>query len=331
MADGSRLKPLLQDQHGRTKRKLRLSLTDRCNFRCRYCMPARPQWMPKKELLTRDELLTLARVFVDSGIDAIRITGGEPLLRADAVECVAAVNTLRPLGLKRISLTTNASKLAGKLAALGDAGLDDVNISLDALDPARFREMRGHAIDPVLEGIGEAIALNVPFKLNTVLIHGRNDGEILPLAQWAMERGAELRFIEYMPLDAPGNWSADQVVPEAEIVRVLRTRHRVVKLARTAEPATYYEIDDRYRIGIVSTISNPFCASCDRVRLTARGELYACLFSNTGTELGTLLRAGASNEELAQRVWLAVWNKDAGYAARRGPIERPLLMHAMGG
>ena len=330
MAEGGIIGGLV-DQHGRRKRKLRLSLTDRCNFRCRYCMPEHPRWLPKKELLSREELVTLARLFVDSGIEAIRITGGEPLLRVDAVECVAEVNALRAVGLKRISLTTNASHLAGKLAALRAAGLDDINISLDALDPARFKAMRGHVIDPVLEGIDCAVKLRAPFKLNTVLVRGQNEAEILPLVAWAMERGAELRFIEYMPLDAPGHWSAMQVFPEAEILSVLRSRHRVQALPRGSEPATQYEIDGHYRIGIISTISNPFCSSCDRLRLTARGELYACLFSERGTELGKLLRGGADAEQLHKTIRAAVWNKEAGYAAKPGPIERPLLMHAMGG
>jgi cyclic pyranopterin phosphate synthase len=330
MADGAKGPAVLLDQHGRAKRKLRLSLTDRCNFRCRYCMPERPQWMPRKEMLSRDELVKLARLFVEEGIEQIRVTGGEPLLRADAVECIAALNDLRPLGLRRISLTTNASKLAGKLAALRAAGLDDLNISLDALEPARFRDMRGAAIEPVLQGIGEALALGVPFKLNAVLIRGRNEDQILPLAQWAMERGAELRFIEYMPLDAPGNWSAGDVVPEAEVLRALRTRFDVKPLPRTTEPATYYSCDG-HRVGIVSTISNPFCSTCDRLRLTARGELYACLFSNTGTPLGTSLRADATLDELRRQIRAGVWRKEAGYAAKPAPIERPLLMHAMGG
>lgn len=321
---------VLQDRHGRVKRKLRLSLTDRCNFRCVYCMPERPQWTPKKALLSRTELVTLARMFVEDGIEQIRVTGGEPLLRPDAVDCVAALDSLRAIGLKRLSLTTNASKLRGKLAALRRAGLDDLNISLDALDPARFREMRGGELAPVLEGIDEALDLGVPFKLNTVLIRGRNDDQILPLAEWAMRRGAELRFIEYMPLDAPGHWSADQVVPETEILAALRARHAVEKLPRGSEPATYYQCDG-HRIGIVSTISNPFCSSCDRIRLTARGDLYACLFSNHGTPLGQSLRDGASPDELRQRMRAGVWSKERGYAAKPAPIERPVLMYAMGG
>ncbi len=323
--------PALQDRHGRVKCKLRVSFTDRCNFRCRYCMPDHPQWLPKKELLTREEMLRLAGLFVDSGIEAIRVTGGEPLLRADAVERVAALNGLRARGLKRISMTTNGSRLAPVLPRLVDAGLDDLNISLDALDPARFRALRGGDLSPVLEGIEAARALNVPFKLNAVLIRGENDAEILPLTTWAMQRGIALRFIEYMPLDAPGAWSKDAVVSEAEVLAVLRQRYVVERLPRTRDPATEFLLDGHYRLGLITTISNPFCASCDRLRLTSRGELYACLFSKAGAPLGARLRAGASQEELGALIRAHVWNKEAGYVALKELVQRPILMHALGG
>jgi cyclic pyranopterin phosphate synthase len=321
----------LTDRHGRVKRKLRISLTDRCNFRCRYCMPVHPQWIPKKELLSREELGALARLFVESGIESIRVTGGEPLLRPDAADCIAALNGLRAIGLKRLSLTTNASRLAPRLAALRAAGLDDLNISLDALDPQRFQALRGQAIAPVLDGIEAARAAGLPFKLNTVLIRGQNEAEILPLTQWAMERGAPLRFIEYMPLDAPGNWSKDAVIPEEEVLAQLTRRYRVERLARTGDPATEFLLDGHYRLGLITTISNPFCGSCDRLRLTARGELYACLFSKRGPNLGAALRAGATRAELLARIRAQVWNKEAGYAALHRPVERPILMHAVGG
>jgi cyclic pyranopterin phosphate synthase len=294
-------------------------------------MPERPQWMPKKELLTRDELVTLAGLFVDAGIQAIRVTGGEPLLRADVVECVAALNSLRARGLKRLSMTTNASRLAPLLKDLRAAGLDDLNISLDALDSRRFRALRGGDLAPVLEGIEAARGLGLSFKLNTVLIRGQNDSEILPLTQWAMERGIPLRFIEYMPLDAPGSWSREAVIGEDEVLAMLRTLYRVERLPRTNEPAAIFLLDGHYRLGLVTTISNPFCSSCDRLRLTARGELYACLFSKTGTPLGARLRGGATPRELSALIRAQVWNKDAGYAALNAPVERPILMHALGG
>lgn len=321
----------LADRHGRIKRKLRVSLTDRCNFRCRYCMPEHPQWMSKKSLLSRDELAGLARLFVEVGIEAIRVTGGEPLLRRDAVDCLAALNRLRAIGLKRLSLTTNASRLALLLPALRAAGLDDLNISLDALDPQRFQALRGAPLAPVLEGIEAARFSGIPLKLNTVLIRGRNDGEILPLTRWALERGIPLRFIEYMPLDAPGNWSKDAVVPEEEVLAQLARRYRVERLARTGDPATEFLLDGHYRLGLITTISNPFCGSCDRLRLTARGELYACLFSKRGPNLGAALRAGATRAELLATIRAQVWNKEAGYAALQRPVERPIVMHALGG
>ncbi len=330
MAEGSAWSGLV-DRHGRRKKKLRLSLTDRCNFRCRYCMPETPAFLPKKELLTRSETLALARLFVGSGIEAIRVTGGEPLLRPDLAEVIADLSALRAQGLKRISLTTNGSKLAGQLAALRAAGLDDLNISLDALDSARFTALRRADIAPVLTGIEAALAQRVPFKLNTVLVRGQNEQDILPLVAWSMARAAPLRFIEYMPLDAPGSWSAAQVVPEADILAALRTRYRVEALPRSSEPASLYLLDGHYRLGIISTISNPFCSSCDRLRLTARGELYTCLFAQTGTPLGASMRAGAHAAELQATIARAVWNKDAGYAARPGPVERPVLMHGLGG
>ncbi|HSW11851.1 MAG TPA: GTP 3',8-cyclase MoaA [Solimonas sp.] len=329
MADGN-LRPGLVDQHGRHKHKLRLSLTDRCNFRCRYCMPEHPEWIPKQQFLSRPELLQLVREFVKLGIRNIRLTGGEPLLRPDLIEIVADLDGLRPLGLERISMTTNGSRLAKALPELRRAGLDDLNISLDSVDPARFRDMTGAELAPVLAGIEAAQALGVPYKLNTVLVRGHNEGEILPLTAWAKARGAPLRFIEYMPLDAPGRWQQGDVVNEAEILDNLRRSYHVERLPRSEDPATLYTVDGDYRIGIISTISNPFCASCDRLRLTVRGELYTCLFAQQGTPLAPLLREGPP-AELIRRISSAVWHKEAGYAAHRAPVERPITMHTLGG
>lgn len=321
----------LRDQHGRVKRKLRLSLTDRCNFRCSYCIPQHPVWLPKASLLTRAELLRLARLAVGKGVTQIRLTGGEPLLRPDLIEIVRDLQSLRSEGLQRVSMSSNAATLAPQAQALADAGLDDLNISLDAVDPTRFKALTGHALTPVLKGIDAAIAAGLPVKLNTVLIRGRNDGEILPLVAWALARNLSLRFIEYMPLDAPGRWQQKSVVTEAEILEVLATRYAVAALPRDSDPATRYRLDAAETIGVIATVSNPFCASCDRIRLTATGELYTCLFAKTGTALGEQMRAGASDADLVASLQQAVWHKPAGYAAAPGPVERPLLMHAMGG
>ncbi len=321
----------LIDRHGRRKRKLRLSLTDRCNFRCSYCMPAKPVWLPKASLMTAAELHRLAVLAVAEGITHIRLTGGEPLLRADLLDIVRSLGALRAQGLQRISMTTNAATLAAQAQALAEVGLDDLNISLDSVTPTIFEALTAHALPPVLEGIDAAVAAGLPLKLNAVVIRGRNEGEIIPLTEWALARGLSLRFIEYMPLDAPGRWQRQDVVSEAEILAVLRTRFSVEALPRSSEPATRYRIDGVDRVGVIATVSNPFCASCDRIRLTATGELYTCLFAATSTALGLAMRSGASDIALANLLRTAVWNKDAGYAAKPGPVERPLTMHAMGG
>ena len=321
---------LLADSHGRVKRKLRLSLTDRCNFRCRYCMPERPHWLPRDQTLTREELARLARAFVEEhGITQIRLTGGEPLVRRDLPGIVADLDALRPLGLSRLSLTTNGALLAPRIGALCAAGLDDLNVSLDARTPEIFRALTGADVEPVLRGIQAAREAAMPVKINTVVIRGYNDREIVPLARWARDEGLELRFIEFMPLDGRGFWSREKVVTEAEILSTLSQHFAVEALARDASPATPYRLDGG-ALGIISTISNPFCASCDRVRVTATGELFACLFSAAGADLRTPLRAG-NDAELVQRIRGTVWHKDAGYVARQGYVQRPVTMHHLGG
>lgn len=320
----------LTDAHGRVKRKLRLSVTDRCNFRCRYCMPDKVQWQPREQLLTREELARLARAFVtEHGITQIRLTGGEPLVRRELPGIVADLATLKPAGLARLSLTSNGALLAPRVAALRDAGLDDLNVSLDARSPEAFKALTGADVEPVLRGIAAARAAGLPVKINTVVIRGYNDHEILPLARWARAEGLELRFIEFMPLDGRGFWSRERVVPEAEIVAALAREFTVERLARDASPATPYRLDGA-PLGLISTVSNPFCASCDRVRVTATGELFACLFSAAGADLRAPLRAGDPGE-LERRVRDAVWRKQAGYVARPGYVQRPVTMHRLGG
>lgn len=322
----------LTDSHGRTKRKLRISLTDRCNFRCTYCMPEHPDWLPRASLLTRDEVLRLAGLFVAHGIEQIRLTGGEPLLRRDLVECVRDLDGLRDRGLRRMSMTTNASRIAPRAVELVEAGIDDFNVSLDAVDADLFRRMTLREIAPVLDGIEALVAAGARVKLNAVVVRGDNDGEIVRLLEWAMERHLPLRFIEYMPLDAPGHWRRDAVVSEADMIAAIEQRgHVVERQLRGADPATPWRIDGHYELGIISTVSNPFCSTCDRLRLTATGELFTCLFSPVGMPLGKRMRDGADDEALSALVRKAVWLKDAGYAARPGPVARSTTMHTMGG
>lgn len=322
----------LRDAHGRRKRKLRLSLTDRCNLRCVYCMPEHPRWLPRGRLLDRNELLRLARMFVaELGITDIRLTGGEPLLRPDVVEIVSALDGLRRQGLERIAMTSNGVALPRHARALREAGLDDLNLSLDALDPQVFRRMTGGEVAPVLRGIDAARAAGFPLKLNSVAIRGHNDDQLLPLVRWAIGEGIALRFIEFMPLDARGDWSEDKVVDEAEILAALRTHYDVAAESETGDPARYYRLDGDYRLGIISTVSRPFCRRCDRVRVSATGELYSCLFSDSGVDLKTLLRSDAGDALLQDRIRGHVWHKEAGYAVRPGYAPRPITMHLIGG
>lgn len=322
----------LRDARGRTKRKLRLSLTDRCNLQCLYCMPEHPKWLPREQILRRDELVRLVRLFVtELGIREIRLTGGEPLLRRDVVEIVSELNALRSLGLERIAMTSNAVRLAPVARALRAAGLDDLNISIDSITPERFRSMTRGEIAPVLQGIAAARAAGLAVKLNSVVIRGYNEDEVLPLVRWAYAENLSLRFIEFMPLDGRGLWTQDKVITEAEILEQVQREFHVERLPRTAEPAEYFRLNEQFRLGIIPTISRPFCATCDRVRLSATGELYSCLFSEQFRDLKTPLRSGADDASLAQAVRGHVWHKEAGYAARQGYAERPITMHHLGG
>lgn len=322
----------LRDGRGRHKRKLRLSLTDRCNLQCLYCMPEHPKWLPREQILRRDEIVRLVRLFVtELGVREIRLTGGEPLLRRDVVEIVAELNALRPLGLERIAMTSNAVRLAPVAQALRAAGLDDLNISIDSITPDRFRAMTRGEVAPVLEGIAAARKAGIGVKLNSVVIRGYNQDQVLPLVRWAYAENLSLRFIEFMPLDGRGLWTKDKVVTEAQILDEVQREFRVQRLPRTAEPAEYFLLDERFRLGVIPTISRPFCATCDRVRLSATGELYSCLFSEQFRDLKTPLRAGADDAALAQAVRAHVWHKEAGYAERQGYAERPITMHHLGG
>ncbi|WP_440996500.1 GTP 3',8-cyclase MoaA [Arhodomonas sp. SL1] len=323
----------LVDRFARSKHKLRLSLTDRCNFRCHYCMPEEPEWLPKSELLTFEELERVARLFIHRlGIDSIRLTGGEPLVRRGVPDFVARLDALRGLGLRRISMTSNGVPLRRHAAALAAAGLDDINISIDSLDPERFRRMTGGGdLAAVLEGIRAARDAGLGLKLNAVVIRGDNEDDVVPLTEWAMGEGISLRFIEFMPLDARGGWQPQRVVPEREIIERLEQRHAVEPVPRTREPATYYRVDDAYHLGVISTVSNPFCSTCDRVRVTATGEIYPCLFSPVNTDLKTPLRDGADDDELEHVARGAVWRKGRGFVESAGYVQRAITMHGLGG
>ncbi|MCX8528001.1 MAG: GTP 3',8-cyclase MoaA [Candidatus Nanopelagicales bacterium] len=283
----------LIDTFGRVHRDMRVSVTDRCNLRCTYCMPADfSDWLPGDHLLSIDEMLEVIEIATEHGIESIRLTGGEPLLRPDLVEIVRRINAL-PLK-PRISLTTNALRLAALAQPLADAGLERVNVSLDTLDRARFSELtKRDRFADVLSGIEAAQRAGLtPLKVNTVLMRGINDDEAVPLLQHALENGWSLRFIEQMPLDAQGSWDRSDMVTAAEIVELLSEHFALTPVyTRGSAPAEeFYVNGGPATVGIIASVSKPFCAACDRIRLTADGQVRNCLFSHEETDLRSTLR-----------------------------------------
>jgi len=315
-------------------KKLRISLTDRCNFRCVYCMPECPVWGPRNVILSFEELHHLAGVFVGRfGVEQIRLTGGEPLLRGDAPRFVSMLQSLRAAGLRRVSLSTNGAMLARYARELAQSGLDDVNVSLDSLSGERFHQITGGGdLREVLRGIESAREAGLAVKLNAVVMRGTNDADIPALAAWAYRADIPLRFIEFMPLDSRGLWSSDKVFTEREIVARLARDFQLTPLPRTAEPASYYLLNGHFRLGVISTISNPFCARCDRIRLTADGRLFACLFSPAAVDLKSALRPTINSDLLESRMEAAIRNKSRGFVERSASIDRGNIpMHVLGG
>lgn len=321
----------LIDQFGRYKHKLRISLTDRCNFRCSYCMPDQPEWLAKNEILSFEALLRLCKLMISLGITHIRLTGGEPLMRKGVVNFIADLNQLRVLGLQRISMTTNAFYLEQYAEKLKQAGLDDLNISLDSIHPETFKQMTKKPLAPVLRGIKAAKHANLPIKLNCVLVAGQNEHEIVELSQWAYQQQIPLRFIEYMPLDQADHWQRHKVVIEDTIIEALQPYFHIKKQDRTQDPATIYLLNQNYSLGIISTISKPFCQSCDRLRVTATGELFTCLFANSGIPLNHLLQNDVDFHQLESVIKETVWYKKAGFISHQQAPIRKISMHAIGG
>ena len=306
----------LADEHGRVARNLRVSLTDRCNLRCAYCMPPEGlPWLPRESVLTDDEVVRLVRVGVERlGIRSIRFTGGEPLLRTGLEEIVAASAALRgPDGdAPHLALTTNGIGLAQRAEDLAAAGITRVNISLDTLVPERFAALTHRdRLPDVLAGMAAARAAGMrPVKLNSVLVRGVNDDEACDLLAYALEHRYFLRFIEQMPIGPSDAWDSSQVVTAAEIRATLGSVFELVEdqvdvSTRGSAPAELFRIaGSTHRVGIIAAVSQPFCGACDRVRLTADGQLRNCLFARTEQDLRTPLRAGASDDEIADQ-WIA--------------------------
>ena len=326
----------LRDGHGRLIGDLRVSVTDRCNFRCQYCMPAEGlPWLERDEILRFEEIARLVGIFAGLGVGDVRLTGGEPLVRRDFPQLVAM---LKPLpGLHEVSVTTNGFLLERDAAALVAAGVDRFNVSVDSLQRDRFFELtRRDALPQVLRGLEVLAAFPEahPIKINAVAIRGFTEEEVIPFAELARRTPYEVRFIEFMPLDADRAWSSDQVLTGAETRAAI---HAVYPLKPTprepAATARVYEFaDGRGRIGFINPVSEPFCADCNRVRLTADGRLRTCLFSLNETDLRGPLRAGAADTEIEGIIRAAVWRKELKHhVGEPGFIQPARTMSAIGG
>jgi cyclic pyranopterin phosphate synthase len=308
-------KPLV-DRFGRVARKLRISVTDRCNFRCNFCMPRNPIWLDRKELLTFDEITRLARIFARMGVTKIKLTGGEPLVRRGVEKLVAMLAKVE--GIESVSMTTNGYFLEEMAAKLKEAGLKGVTVSLHSLKPERYEEIVGvrGVFEKVVRGIRRAIDVGLwPVKVNVVITRGCNDDEILDFAELARKTGISVRFIEYMPFDGERLWRPELVVSGEEILRAIEEKYELVPLER--EPGST-SLNFRFAdgapgtIGVITSITRPFCSDCDRVRLTADGKLVPCLFSKVEYDLKPLVRGGASDEEIEAFIRSAFWNKFEG-------------------
>jgi cyclic pyranopterin phosphate synthase len=330
----------LTDHFGRVATDLRVSLTDRCNLRCTYCMPAEGlEWLPGADLLSDEEILRLIRIGVQRlGITTVRLTGGEPLLRRNLEQLVAGIAALDPA--PTIAMTTNGIGLAARAEGLAAAGLSRINISLDTLVPETFVALsRRRRLPDVLAGVTAARAAGLdPVKINTVLMRGINDHEAPDLLRWAMAEGVQLRFIEQMPLDAQHGWTRGEMVTAAEIHGRLSAHVELVEdpadvLARGSAPAELFRVvGTDYAVGIIAAVSKPFCGSCDRVRLTADGQLRNCLFARTESDLRAPLRTGADDAEIADRWVRAVVGKQPGHGINDPSFLQPdRPMSAIGG
>ncbi len=314
----------LIDGFGRVHRDLRISVTDRCNFRCTYCMPQEGmQWQRREDLLSFEEIERLARIMVERfGVNAIRLTGGEPTVRAKLSILVAKLAALNV----DLAMTTNGVTLPLLADELRAAGLVRINISLDSLRADRFEQLtRRNDLPRVLEGIEAALDAGFsPVKVNVVVMKGINDDEIVDFAHFGRDRGLVVRFIEFMPLDADEIWTNDQVMTQTEILNCLSGEFDLVPLERTSAPATRWRYaDGTGEIGIVASVSQSFCESCDRVRITADGQFRNCLFATEETDVRALLRSGASDDDIADALQRSVTSKWAGHSINQVHFIRP--------
>ena len=325
----------LIDTYGRVHRNLRVSLTDRCNLRCTYCMPHDfAAWLPSEHQLTTDELVRVIEIAVNEGINEVRLTGGEPLLRPDIVEIVARINAIK--NAPTLTMTTNALTLEKVAKPLVDAGLTRINISLDTLDRDRFKLMTHRdRIDDVFAGIKAAQDAGInPIKINAVLLKGVNSDEAPALLEWALTNDLALRFIEQMPLDAGGIWERSSLVTADDIYADLSQKYELIPCdGRGSSPAEEFFVNGGpATVGIIGSVTRPFCGACDRLRLTSDGQLRSCLFSLEEMDLRTAMRSGASDQDIAQRFRKTVAGKLPGHGINDPKFIQPQRpMSAIGG
>ena len=328
----------LVDSFGRVHRDLRISLTDKCSLRCTYCMPEEGvPWIPKQSVLTAEEIERVVRVAAAEGIESVRLTGGEPLISPNLIEIVRRITSIRgPSGPLEVSMTTNGIRLPEFIPGLEEAGLSRLNVSIDTLDPDRFFELtrRDRLID-VLAGIEAARRSTLkPLKLNAVVIRSVNDDEVVDLVEFALEHEAEMRFIEHMPLDAGHTWVRGEMVPRDEILAALRKRFDLEPVpGRGGAPAESFAIDGGpARVGVIASVTAPFCANCDRFRLTADGQLRNCLFARDELDIRSALRDGASDQAIRDILRAGVAGKRAGHGIDSPDFVQPDRgMNAIGG
>jgi GTP 3',8-cyclase len=316
----------LVDARGRVVDDLRISVTDRCNFRCVYCMPAEGlKWLPRDEVLSFEELTRVAALFVAAGTRTIRLTGGEPLVRRDLPVLVGMLSALHPD--IDLSLTTNGVLLRRDAPALAAAGLKRVNVSLDSLRADRFERLaRRDSLNTVLDGIEAAREAGLwPIKINVVVMRGINDDEVGDFARMARSTGIHVRFIEYMPLDADGTWGPDLVVAGDELLEAAETEFKLGPVSNGHDPSTRWSFADGApgELGFINSVTEPFCERCNRVRITADGQLRTCLFSVRETDLRAPLRAGAGDTELERIIRAAIWRKEPGHRIGKPDFVRP--------
>jgi GTP 3',8-cyclase len=325
---------MLIDRFKRQATDLRISVTDRCNYRCLYCMPEHVEWIPKPEVLSFEEITHLAKIFASEGVNEIRLTGGEPLARKQLPRLISMLKSIS--GISSVSLTTNGFYLKDQAQPLRDAGIDRINISLDSLRPDRFAEItRNNSLDRVLEGIGAAQRAGFsPIKINCVAIRGFNDDEIIDFLEWGTTLDLQIRFIEFMPLDGDHRWTRLNVLTEKEILDKVREFYAVREIpSKDMAPATRFSFaNNKAEFGIIASVSEPFCGDCSRIRLTADGKLRTCLFSLQETDLRAPLRQGLGDGEIVKLIQAAVLEKWAGHRINESDfVQPPRAMYAIGG